>query len=322
MIPLLAAAALVASGPALPSGGARYQVAIAGAAVGVAELSVECRADVSCTVSWESRLRLPEAAGGTLRTRRITATVDRGGALLGPPEVEVDGVRRRGRGGRGAVPASAAELVLSARGGGCVEVVDEETGRAGSACARREEGRLLVQVLGVAEEITSGEDGFPRQVVIPAQQTRFRRDAAAQVPGEAPPLEVRVPGPPEGRPPRRFCGRAPDAAGPEVDPEALPTPRPDGTSCRAQAAAYAAAARRHGLPARIAVGVAHDGEGFVWHAWVEVRTAGGWLAVDPAFGQLPAQGPRFTVARHGGDARSLDRAGRRILVCWGRASVE
>lgn len=321
MIPLLAVALLAGPEPALSSGAARYQVVIAGAVVGVAELSVGCGADASCTLRWESRLRLPEAAGGNLHTRRIAATVDRGGALLGPPEVEIDGVRRPGQGGRGAVPASAAELVLSARGGGCVEVVDEETGRAGRACARRDEGRLLVQVLGVAEEITSGEDGFPRRVDIPAQQTCFQRDAAAQVPAEAPPLEVRVPGPPEGRTPRRFCGRAPDAPAPEVD-QALPAPRPDGTSCRAQAAAYAAAARRRGFPARIAVGVAHDGEGFVWHAWVEVRTARGWLAVDPALGQLPAQAPRFTIARHGGDARSVDRAGRRILECWGRASVE
>jgi transglutaminase-like putative cysteine protease len=72
----------------------------------------------------------------------------------------------------------------------------------------------------------------------------------------------------------------------------------------------------------VAVGVAHDGDGFVWHAWVEVRTAGRWVAVDPAFGQVPARGPRFTIARHAGDAAGLAEAGRRILACWGRARVE
>jgi hypothetical protein len=323
VIPLVAAALVAAGGPGLPTGAARYRVEIAGAVVGVAELSVECGArEGGCALRWESKLRLPAASGGMLRTRRITASVDAGGGLLGRPEVEVDGVRRPGHLARGAVPLSAAELVLAGRGAGCVEVIEEETGRTGRACAANEDGRLRVEALGVVEEVVPGADRFPEAVEIRAQATRFIRDPAATVPEMAPPLEVRVPGPGAGRPPRRFCGRAPDAPAPAVDLSALPEPRPDGSSCRDQADAYAAGLRARGIPARIALGVAHDGEGFAWHAWVEARTAAGWVAVDPAFGQLPARGPRFTIARHGGDAAGLAEAGRRILECWGRTSVE
>jgi len=148
------------------------------------------------------------------------------------------------------------------------------------------------------------------------------RDPEARLPELPPPLEARVLGPPEGSPARRFCGREPDRPPPRAVLSAFPRPQPDGKACRAQAAAYAAAARRAGLPARIALGVADDGRGFVWHAWVEVKAAAGWIPVDPAFGQLPARGPRFTVARHEGDPAGLAAAGRAILACWGKARVE
>lgn len=322
MIPLVAAAYLVAAPPSLPSGAVRYRVEISGAGVGVVDLSVACRAARgACTIRWEARLRLPGEAGGGLWVRRVRAVVGTDGALLAPPEVEVNGARRSVRAQDGAVPLSAAEIVLGVRGGGCLEVLDEESGRRGRACARERGGRLAVQVFGVREEMTQGGDGFPGEVWIPAQGTRYLRDPGAEVPRIAP-LEVRVPGPPGGRAPRRFCGRWPDRPAPSVDLSAFPEPRPDGSSCRDQAAAYAAAARARGLAARVAVGVAEDGHGFVWHAWVEVRSAGTWVAVDPAFGQLPARGPRFTIARHGGDGAGLDRAGRLILGCWGRARVE
>ncbi len=339
MIALLAAA-LLAPAPGLPTGTARYRVELAGAPVGVAELSMDCAprqargerprggpatASPRCTVSWEARLRLPAASGGAVRSRRISAPVDREGRLSGAPVIEVDGVRRRAVVPLGLVPASAAELALSARAGRCVAVVDEESGRTGRACARRQGASFRAEVLGAAEEWTLGGDGFPDQVELGDQGVRYLRDPAAEVPAAPPPLEVRVPGPPAGRMPRRFCGRAPDAPGPGgdlADLAALPRPVPDGSSCREQAEAYAALVRRTGLSARIALGVADDGAGFVWHAWVEARTRRGWVAVDPAFGELPAHGPRFTVARHGGDVAGVAEAGREILRCWGRAAVE
>ncbi len=378
MSPLLVAMAIAAGVADIPEGMARYRVEIAGMPVGVAELSVSCHGSSGCRLSWESRLKLPAASGGVVRSRHIAARVRRGGELEGRVELAVDGARRTVRGRPETVPLALAELALVARGGGCLEVLDEETGRIGTACAtlraqgqpdeaaparqrapeaersfaagsdleragglgerrlpsRSETGepstppvqmpgaRMRVDALGVIEEVTAGRDGFPEAVEIPAQRTRFVRDAAAEVPGAAPPLEVRVPGPPAGRAPHRFCGRAPDAPAPRADLSAFPVPRPDGSSCREQARAYAAALRARGLPARVAVGVAHDGAGFVWHAWTEARTAAGWVAVDPAFGELPARGPRFTIARHGGDVAGLAQAGRRVLECWGKSSVE
>jgi hypothetical protein len=48
---------------------------------------------------------------------------------------------------------------------------------------------------------------------------------------------------------------------------------------------FVAAARSAGLPARLAIGIRPVGDGFESHAWAEVRTTGGWMAVDPAFGR-------------------------------------
>lgn len=320
MIALLSALALASAEPAIPEGRARYRVEIAGAPVGFAELTVSCPGP-DCAFLWRSELRLPAASGGVLRRRHIRGRVDRAGRL-GEVEVTVDGTRRSRTGPPETVPQALAELVLAARQGGCADVLDEETGRRGRACATVEGGMMRMHVQGTVEEVALGQDGFPEAVGIEAQGTRFVRDPRAAVPAAAPPLEVRVPGPEEGAAPARFCGLPPDPPAPIVDPSDLPEPRPDGTSCRDQARVYAAAVRRRGLPARVAVGVAHDGAGFVWHAWAEVRTPAGWVAVDPAFGQRPARGPRFTVARHGGDAAGLAEAGRRILACWGRARVE
>jgi hypothetical protein len=320
VIPLLAALALASAQPSIPEGRARYRVEIAGTPVGFAELAVSCGRP-GCTVSWRSELRLPAASGGVLRRRTIRAHVDRAGRL-GEVDAEVDGARRARTGPPQTIPLSLAELVLLARGGGCVDVLDEETGRSGPACAAVDSGGMRIDVLGAVEDVTTGLDGFPEAVDIPGQGTRFVRDPRAEVPAAAPPLEVRVLGPEHGEAPGRFCGRPLDPPPASVDASLLPRPRPDGTSCREQAQAYAAAVRRRGLRARVAVGVAHDGAGFVWHAWAEVRTHGGWVAVDPAFGQLPAEGPRFTIARHGGDAASLAEAGRRILACWGGGRVE
>jgi len=320
VIALLLALSLAAIPPQIPEGRARYRVEIAGAPIGISELAVSCSGD-GCAVRWRSRLRLPAAAGGGLRARRIDARLDRAGGIRSA-EVEVDGVRRSLPGDPTVVPLSVAELLLGARQGGCIPVVDEETGRRGRACGELEGGRLRVEALGVVEQVVLDDDGFPAEVEIASQGTRFVREAGAELPLAPPPLEVRVPGPPGDGVPRRFCGHPVDPPPPPVDPWAFPPPRPDGSSCREQASAYAAAVRRRGIPARIALGVAHDGRGFVWHAWVEARTAAGWVPIDPAFGQVPAEGPRFTIARHGGAPASEAQAGRRILGCWGRASVE
>jgi len=136
VIPLVAAAYLVAAPPSLPSGAVRYRVEISGAGVGVVDLSVACRAARgACTIRWEARLRLPGEAGGGLWVRRVRAVVGTDGALLAPPEVEVNGARRSVRAQDGAVPLSAAEIVLGVRGGSRCSM-RRAVGAAGPAPAR------------------------------------------------------------------------------------------------------------------------------------------------------------------------------------------
>ncbi|MFY3745024.1 transglutaminase domain-containing protein [Anaeromyxobacter sp. Red801] len=324
----LAAAALLA---ALPEGQARYRVELSGEPVGAAELRVAC-AGARCRLTFGTWLRAPEEAGGAVRVRRLEAEVDREGRLAGAVRRLEDGAPRAASAAPGRVPASAAELALlsaaaargAAAGPACLPAFDEEGGRTGLACAgpALPDGALALDVLGEREEVRAGPDGFPAEVRLPDQGARFVRDAAAAPPARAPRLPVRVAGPAEPGRARAFCGLAPDPAPTAPPPAAAPPATPGPGDCRAQAAAWVAAARRAGLEARQAVGVAHDGAGFTWHAWAEVRGPAGWIAVDPAFGEAPARGPRFTVARFTpGDERARADAGRRILACWGRGRV-
>jgi len=103
----------------------------------------------------------------------------------------------------------------------------------------------------------------------------------------------------------------------------LPRDFPERGNCQEMSAAYLAKARNDGLDGRIVVGVAWDGTRFVWHEWVEVAAGRRWIAVDPSFRQIPAQAPRFAVARFApGDDAGRAEAGRKVLHCWGRARVE
>ena len=66
--------------------------------------------------------------------------------------------------------------------------------------------------------------------------------------------------------------------------------------CNEHAQLYVAFARAIGLPARIATGLAYVRGKFYYHAWPEVWL-GDWVAVDPTFGQFPADAAhlRFQV---------------------------
>lgn len=66
--------------------------------------------------------------------------------------------------------------------------------------------------------------------------------------------------------------------------------------CNEHTVLYIALARALGLPARTAVGVVHLDGRFFYHAWPEVWLDG-WVAVDPTFGQVPADAAhlRFLV---------------------------
>lgn len=61
-------------------------------------------------------------------------------------------------------------------------------------------------------------------------------------------------------------------------------------------ALYLALVRALALPARPVAGLRWDGEAFHYHGWVEVRLPGGWVPVDPALGQFPADGGRLRLA--------------------------
>ena len=57
--------------------------------------------------------------------------------------------------------------------------------------------------------------------------------------------------------------------------------------CNEHTQLFVALSRAAGVPARIAAGLAHVNGKFYYHAWPEVFV-GKWIAVDPTFGQFPA----------------------------------
>jgi hypothetical protein len=321
--PLLAVALL----GILPSGAATYRFELGGEPIGTAELRSTCGGGGRCTVRWSVRTRAPEAGGGAIHARRVEVEVDDEGRWVdGPLAVSEDGVPVASRGVWGSVPVSLAELVLArARAEGpCIEVFDERSGEKGKACSRRGAGASWeLDVRGELEKVRMGADGLPAEVTVPAQRARFVADPRAEIPSEPPRLYgVTVPGVSTPGDARRFCGVPVDPPPPAGRFDRLPPPVAEGANCREKTQRWLEGATRAG-PGRTAVGVAWDGGAFSWHAWAEVQLEGRWIAVDPSFGQLPARGPRFTIARYAdSDGAARAAAGRRVLECWGRARIE
>ena len=85
--------------------------------------------------------------------------------------------------------------------------------------------------------------------------------------------------------------------------------------CNEHTVLYVAMARSLGLPARTAVGLVYLDGSFFYHAWPEVWL-GEWVAVDPTFGQYPADAShiRFVV---GGLAQQVE-----IIRLIGRLNIE
>jgi hypothetical protein len=314
----------------VPAGSVRLRAELAGTAVGAVDLAVSC-AGARCEVRYRSRLRLPAESGGGVADASVEVEVDRDGRYRGGAlRVRRAGAAHAPRAPDGAVPASLAELVLAAEAPAdgaeaCVPFFDEERPLPPRrACARRERGgALAADVGGIAVRIVPGPDGFPDEVLV-AGRFRYVRDAAAALPREPPRLAgTRIPGPGDPAAAQAFCGVPLDPAPDAARAAALPAPSAAGASCREKTAAWLAGARARGLDGRTAVGAAWDGRGFVWHAWAEVRVGHAWIPVDPSFGERPARGPRFTVARFGEhDAAARDAAGAAIFECWGTARVE
>jgi transglutaminase-like putative cysteine protease len=60
-------------------------------------------------------------------------------------------------------------------------------------------------------------------------------------------------------------------------------------NCQTHARLYTALARAAGIPTRFVSGLVYqDGKGFLYHSWAESLLEGHWVAVDPTFGQVPA----------------------------------
>lgn len=85
--------------------------------------------------------------------------------------------------------------------------------------------------------------------------------------------------------------------------------------CNEHTVLYVAMARALGLPARTAVGLVYLNGAFFYHAWPEVWL-GEWVAVDPTFGQSPADAAhiRFVI---GGLAQQVE-----ILRLIGNLDIE
>jgi transglutaminase superfamily protein len=89
-------------------------------------------------------------------------------------------------------------------------------------------------------------------------------------------------------------------------PSALQVLRSRSGDCNEHTQLYLALARAAGIPARGAAGLAYVRGKFYYHAWPEVYL-GTWVAVDPTFGQFPADAAhlRFTIGGLGRQAELL-----------------
>lgn len=74
--------------------------------------------------------------------------------------------------------------------------------------------------------------------------------------------------------------------------------------CNEHAQLFVALARAAGVPARVASGLAHVDGKFYYHAWPEVRLRT-WVAVDPTFGQFPADAAHLRFVT-GGFGRQVE----------------
>jgi len=81
-------------------------------------------------------------------------------------------------------------------------------------------------------------------------------------------------------------------------PNALQVLRTRRGDCNEHTQLFTALARAAGIPTRIATGVAYVDGKFYYHAWPEIRLRD-WVAVDPTFGQFPADAAHLRFVRGG-----------------------
>lgn len=89
-------------------------------------------------------------------------------------------------------------------------------------------------------------------------------------------------------------------------PSAAAVLRTRAGDCNEHAQLFTAMARYLGIPTRVAAGLAYVDGKFYYHAWPEVYLSD-WVAVDPTFGQIPADAGhlRFTIGGLGRQAELL-----------------
>jgi len=75
--------------------------------------------------------------------------------------------------------------------------------------------------------------------------------------------------------------------------------------CTTFALAYAAHAARHAIPTRVVTGLRVDGDRLIRHRWAVSWTGRAWIAVDAAFGAVPAGGDLIGLAVHDADDAGL-----------------
>jgi hypothetical protein len=85
--------------------------------------------------------------------------------------------------------------------------------------------------------------------------------------------------------------------------------------CNEHAQLFVALARAAGVPTRMAAGLAYVDGKFYYHAWPEVLLRG-WVAVDPTFGQFPADAAHLRFV-HGGLGRQAE-----LLRLLGRLTID
>ncbi|HSD87319.1 MAG TPA: transglutaminase domain-containing protein [Kofleriaceae bacterium] len=75
--------------------------------------------------------------------------------------------------------------------------------------------------------------------------------------------------------------------------------------CTTFALAYAALATRRAIPTRVVTGLRIDGTRLLRHRWAVSWTGTRWIAIDAAFGAVPAGGNLIGLAVHGADDAGL-----------------
>jgi len=87
-------------------------------------------------------------------------------------------------------------------------------------------------------------------------------------------------------------------------PTAVEVLRSRRGDCNEHTTLYVALARASGVPSRIAVGLVYKDGYFYYHAWPEIYI-GGWVPIDPTFGQFPADASHIRLITGDLDKQAL-----------------